>query len=76
MARYEYQCRTCGDEFEVTRPMTESSAPTSCACGAPDAARVYSSPAMTGRAAATAGAPAPAAAGGGGGGCCGGGCCG
>ena len=70
MARYEYHCRTCGDEFEVTRPMTESSAPATCPCGAPDAARVYSSPAVTGRATQTATA-APA---GGGGGCCGGAC--
>lgn len=76
MARYEYHCRACGDEFEVTRPMSESSAPASCPCGAPDAHRRYSSPAMTGRA-TTATAPAPApAGGGGGGGCCGGGCCG
>ncbi|MQA81881.1 MAG: zinc ribbon domain-containing protein [Streptosporangiales bacterium] len=71
MARYEYHCRTCGDEFEVVRPMAESGAVTSCPCGSPRADRVYSSPAVTGRAAATASAPA---GGGGGGGCCGGGC--
>ncbi|HEX6447600.1 MAG TPA: zinc ribbon domain-containing protein [Streptosporangiales bacterium] len=72
MARYEYRCRSCGDRFEVTRPMAESDAPASCPCGEPHADRVFSSPAVTGR--ATAAATAPAASGGGGGGCCGGGC--
>ncbi|MGH3378935.1 MAG: FmdB family zinc ribbon protein, partial [Actinoallomurus sp.] len=54
MARYEYHCRSCGDRFEVTRPMTESGAPASCPCGEPHADRVFSSPAVTGRAPATA----------------------
>ena len=30
MPRYEYRCRACGDTFELTRTMAESSAP--CAC--------------------------------------------
>ncbi|SCD59678.1 putative regulatory protein, FmdB family, partial [Streptomyces sp. di188] len=27
MPRYEFRCRTCGDTFELSRPMAESSAP-------------------------------------------------
>ncbi|MGV9548961.1 FmdB family zinc ribbon protein, partial [Streptomyces ardesiacus] len=25
MPRYEYRCRSCGDTFELSRPMAESS---------------------------------------------------
>ncbi|MGH3098324.1 MAG: FmdB family zinc ribbon protein, partial [Streptosporangiales bacterium] len=67
MARYEYKCRTCGDHFEVSRPMAEANASADCPCGEPHADRVFSSVAVTGRAAST---PAAAPAGGGGG-CCG-----
>ncbi|MYQ67803.1 MULTISPECIES: FmdB family zinc ribbon protein, partial [unclassified Streptomyces] len=27
MPRYEYRCRTCGDTFELSRPMAESAEP-------------------------------------------------
>ena len=30
MPRYEYRCRSCGDTFELSRPMAESSAPAAC----------------------------------------------
>ncbi|MEV7424514.1 zinc ribbon domain-containing protein [Streptomyces sp. NPDC091212] len=73
MPRYEYRCRSCGDTFELTRPMAESSAPASCPEGHDDTVKLLSTVAVGG--AAKSGAPAPAA-GGGGGGCCGGGCCG
>ncbi|MGW0763695.1 FmdB family zinc ribbon protein [Streptomyces sp. NPDC002814] len=67
MPRYEYRCRTCGDTFELSRPMAESSAPADCPAGHEDTVKLLSTVAVGG----TASAPAPA-----GGGCCGGGCCG
>ncbi|MFD0029269.1 zinc ribbon domain-containing protein [Streptomyces sp. NPDC127172] len=73
MPRYEYRCRTCGDTFELSRPMAESSAPADCPRGHDDTVKLLSTVAVGG----TASGSAPARpAGGGGGGCCGGGCCG
>ncbi len=69
MPRYEYRCRACGDTFERTRPMSESSAPATCPQGHDDAVRLLSAVAIGGRAGS---APSPSS--GGGGGCCGGGC--
>ncbi|MFP3991135.1 zinc ribbon domain-containing protein [Streptomyces sp. E11-3] len=74
MPRYEFRCRTCGDTFEVSRPMAESAAPASCPTGHEDTVKLLSTVAVGGSASAASAAPAPAA--GGGGGCCGGGCCG
>ncbi|MGR6970161.1 FmdB family zinc ribbon protein [Streptomyces cynarae] len=74
MPRYEYRCRTCGDTFELSRPMAESSAPANCPQGHDDTVKLLSTVAVGGTASATA--PAPRAGGGAGGGCCGGGCCG
>ncbi|MGB6455015.1 MAG: zinc ribbon domain-containing protein [Streptosporangiaceae bacterium] len=68
MPRYEYRCRACGDTFEQTRPMSESSAPAVCPQGHDDTVKLLSTVALGGRA-GSAGAPAS-----GGGGCCGGGC--
>ncbi|MDT9692225.1 zinc ribbon domain-containing protein [Streptomyces sp. P9(2023)] len=70
MPRYEYRCRTCGDTFELNRPMAESSAPASCPAGHDDTVKLLSAVAVGGTTAA------PKQSGGGGGGCCGGGCCG
>ncbi|HSR86097.1 MAG TPA: zinc ribbon domain-containing protein [Streptosporangiaceae bacterium] len=67
MPRYEYRCRACGDTFEQTRPMSESSAPAACPQGHDDSVKLLSTVAVGGRASA-GGAPA------GGGGCCGGAC--
>ncbi|WP_043495095.1 FmdB family zinc ribbon protein [Streptomyces viridosporus] len=74
MPRYEYRCRTCGDTFELSRPMAESSAPAACPAGHDDTVKLLSTVAVAG----SAPAPAPRASGGGGGGggCSGGGCCG
>ncbi|TXS54970.1 FmdB family zinc ribbon protein [Streptomyces sp. t39] len=73
MPRYEFRCRTCGDTFEVSRPMAESSAPADCPAGHDDTVKLLSAVAVGGAASAGSGAaPAPS----GGGGCCGGGCCG
>ncbi|MEE1818289.1 FmdB family zinc ribbon protein [Streptomyces sp. NPDC004288] len=69
MPRYEYRCRTCGDTFELSRPMAESSAPAACPAGHDDTVKLLS-------AVAVGGSTAAPAQGGGGGGCCGGGCCG
>ncbi|GAA2382523.1 FmdB family zinc ribbon protein [Streptomyces nigra] len=71
MPRYEYRCRSCGDTFELSRPMAESSAPASCPAGHDDTVKLLSTVAVGGTASAPA---APKASGGGG--CCGGGCCG
>ncbi|MBT2422629.1 zinc ribbon domain-containing protein [Streptomyces sp. ISL-22] len=72
MPRYEYRCRSCGDTFELNRPMAESSAPASCPVGHDDTVKLLSTVAVGG----TASAPAAPRTSGGGGGCCGGGCCG
>ncbi|MEU1848716.1 zinc ribbon domain-containing protein [Streptomyces sp. NPDC019990] len=72
MPRYEYRCRTCGDTFELSRPMAESSAPAPCPGGHDDTVKLLSTVSVGGSASAPASAP-PAS---GGGGCCGGGCCG
>ncbi|MEU5898355.1 MULTISPECIES: zinc ribbon domain-containing protein [Streptomyces] len=70
MPRYEYRCRSCGDTFELSRPMAESSAPATCPAGHGDTVKLLSTVAVGGSASSS---PSPAA---GGGGCCGGGCCG
>ncbi|MDN3357473.1 zinc ribbon domain-containing protein [Actinomadura sp. DC4] len=67
MPRYDYRCRACGSTFELSRPMSEASAPATCPDGHGDTVKLLSTVAMTG------GAAAPPQAGGG---CCGGGCCG
>ncbi|MGW7427233.1 FmdB family zinc ribbon protein [Streptomyces sp. NPDC054813] len=72
MPRYEYRCRACGDTFELSRPMAESSAPAACPEGHEDTVKLLSTVAVGG----TASAPAAGSTGSSGGGCCGGGCCG
>ncbi|MFF2960968.1 zinc ribbon domain-containing protein [Streptomyces sp. NPDC057963] len=74
MPRYEYRCRSCGDTFELSRPMAQSSDPASCPAGHADTVKLLSTVAVGGSSAKSASAAPPA--GGGGGGCCGGGCCG
>ncbi|MER7685338.1 zinc ribbon domain-containing protein [Streptomyces sp. NPDC097610] len=74
MPRYEYRCRTCGDTFELSRPMAESAAPADCPAGHDDTVKLLSTVAVATGGSASASAPGPS--GGGGGGCCGGGCCG
>ncbi|MEV6761418.1 zinc ribbon domain-containing protein [Streptomyces sp. NPDC051105] len=69
MPRYEYRCRTCGDTFELSRPMAESSAPAACPQGHEDTVKLLSTVAVGGTASTPATAPSS-------GGCCGGGCCG
>lgn len=73
MPRYEYRCRECGADFELSRPMAEASAPARCPSGGhEDTVKLLSTVAVGGAA-----GPAPGGGGGsGGGGCCGGGCCG
>ncbi|MFJ2511978.1 zinc ribbon domain-containing protein [Streptomyces griseoviridis] len=76
MPRYEYRCRTCGDTFELSRPMAASADPADCPAGHDDTVKLLSTVAVGGSGSASAPAPGPAGGGGGGGGCCGGGCCG
>ncbi|MEU3226509.1 zinc ribbon domain-containing protein [Streptomyces sp. NPDC006976] len=71
MPRYEYRCRSCGDTFELSRPMAESADPASCPAGHEDTVKLLSTVAVGG-----SGSSGPAPSAGGGGGCCGGGCCG
>ena len=67
MPRYEYRCRACGDTFERSRPMSESSAPCPCPQGHDDTVRLLSTisvaagPAMPVRRLAVAVAAAAAA---------------
>ncbi|HWG62794.1 MAG TPA: zinc ribbon domain-containing protein [Streptosporangiaceae bacterium] len=70
MPRYEYRCRACGDTFELSRPMSESSQPCLCPEGHDDTVKLLSTVSVGGRAAAgQAAATQPRA-----GGCCGGAC--
>jgi putative FmdB family regulatory protein len=74
MPRYDYRCRACGSTFEVTRPMSESSAPCACPAGHDDTVKLLSTVAVGGLS-SSAGPSAPGRfAGSGGGGCCGGSC--
>ncbi|WP_392967913.1 zinc ribbon domain-containing protein [Streptomyces sp. LN245] len=75
MPRYEYRCRTCGDTFELTRPMAESAAPAACPAGHDDTVKLLSAVAVARGGSASAPAPEPRSSGGGCG-CCGGGFCG
>ncbi|MFE7516251.1 zinc ribbon domain-containing protein, partial [Streptomyces sp. NPDC057540] len=52
MPRYEYRCRTCGDTFELSRPMAESSAPAACPSGHDDTVKLLSAVAVGGSATA------------------------
>jgi putative FmdB family regulatory protein len=68
-----YRCRSCETDFELDRPMRESSAPATCPSGHTDSLRVLSAFAAVGGGAASAPAPGacgvPAASMGCGGGC-------
>ena len=66
MPTYAFKCRECADEFELSRPMSESADPARCPVGHTDTVKLLTTVALAGRA---AGAPS-----GGGGGCCGGAC--
>jgi putative FmdB family regulatory protein len=68
--RYEYRCRSCGDTFLLTRPMSESGASATCPHGHDDTVKLLSTVAVGGLSSRPGAAPAA----GGGGGCCGGGC--
>ncbi|MFE6778892.1 zinc ribbon domain-containing protein [Streptomyces sp. NPDC057702] len=72
MPRYEYRCRACGANFELSRPMADANAPATCPDGHGDTVKLLSTVAVaTGATAARGAAPAAPT----GGGCCGGGCC-
>ncbi|WP_068274637.1 FmdB family zinc ribbon protein [Aldersonia kunmingensis] len=75
MPRYEYRCRSCGDTFDLTRPMAESSDPATCPSGHDDTVKLLTTFSVGGS--SNSGATpnvvqAPPMAGGG---CCGGGGC-
>ncbi|MFF2088767.1 zinc ribbon domain-containing protein [Nocardia sp. NPDC058176] len=72
MPNYSFRCRSCGDTFEVNRPMAQSSDPATCPGGHDDTVKLLTTFATVGRGAAPTPAPAPRPAGGG---CCGGGGC-
>ena len=72
VATYEYRCQTCDTQFELRRPMSESSSTATCPDGHPDAVRLLSVFASVSGGPVTGGAPAPRPSMGMGG--CGGGC--
>ncbi len=65
MPTYAYKCRACADEFELSRPMSESADPAPCPAGHADTVKLLTTVALAGR---SSGAPSA------GGGCCGGAC--
>ncbi|WP_166347156.1 FmdB family zinc ribbon protein [Phytoactinopolyspora limicola] len=67
MPTYAYRCRACGSSFDVSRPMTDASAPAQCPAGHDDTVKLLTTVGLAGRA-DSGGAP------GAGGGCCGGAC--
>ncbi|MFC8531092.1 zinc ribbon domain-containing protein [Nocardia sp. NPDC057227] len=71
MPSYQFRCRSCGDTFEVSRPMARSGDPAECPAGHGDTVKLLTTFGTVG--ASSAPAPIPAAPSGGG--CCGGGCC-
>jgi putative FmdB family regulatory protein len=73
MPTYQFRCRSCGDTFDVTRPMAQSADHADCPQGHSDTVRLLSFAGGLGMAPAAPGADSGASAGGG---CCGGGCCG
>jgi len=67
MPTYAYRCRECASEFDVQRPMSQSTEPALCPAGHTDTVKLLSTVSLA----------ASAAQGGGGaatGGCCGGAC--
>ncbi|MGW2396393.1 FmdB family zinc ribbon protein [Kitasatospora sp. NPDC001664] len=72
MPRYDFRCRSCGDTFELSRPMAQAGDPAVCPQGHQDTVKLLSAVAVTG----ASGGGAPQQSAGGGGGCCGGGGCG
>ncbi|HLI37661.1 MAG TPA: zinc ribbon domain-containing protein [Streptosporangiaceae bacterium] len=71
MPRYEYRCRACGATFEISRPMSESSAPCTCPEGHDDTVKLLSTVTVGGGA-----SPGDRGGQAGGGACaCGGACC-
>lgn len=66
MPTYTYRCRECSDEFDVQRPMSQSSEPATCPDGHEDTVKLLTTVALSG--ASTGSGPAPT------GGCCGGAC--
>jgi putative FmdB family regulatory protein len=67
MPRYEFRCRSCGDTFEVDRPMSAATDPADCPRGHDDTVKLLSTVALAGRV-------RPAGGSAGAGGCCGGAC--
>ncbi|WP_298328213.1 zinc ribbon domain-containing protein [Haloactinopolyspora sp.] len=63
MPTYEYRCRSCGDTFQLSRPMSQSGAPARCPTGHDDTVKLLTTVGLSG----SAGEPAA-------GGCCGGAC--
>ncbi len=67
MPSYSYRCRSCGDTFDLTRPMAEASAAATCPQGHDDAVKLLTTVGVLG----VANAPRTVAPQAQGGGCCG-----
>ncbi|WP_344588573.1 zinc ribbon domain-containing protein, partial [Kitasatospora paracochleata] len=50
MPRYDFRCRSCGDTFELSRPMARSGDPAACPQGHTDTVKLLSTVAVTGAA--------------------------
>lgn len=74
MALYEFRCKTCEENFEVRRPMSEAGEPALCPAGHDNTVRLLSVFASVGGGGGTS--PMAAAMSSGGGGGCGCGSCG
>ncbi|WP_297616731.1 FmdB family zinc ribbon protein [Nocardia sp.] len=71
MPSYAYRCRSCGDTFEMSRPMAQASDPADCPQGHADTVKLLTTFGTVGRGGSAPIAPAMPS----GGGCCGGGGC-
>jgi putative FmdB family regulatory protein len=72
MPRYEFRCRSCGETFEVDRPMRAANDPADCPRGHDDTVKLLSTVSLASRPGSGGAGPAGPA---GSGGCCGGACC-
>ncbi|MRH91091.1 zinc ribbon domain-containing protein [Nocardia sp. SYP-A9097] len=75
MPSYAYRCRSCGDSFEMSRPMAEASDPADCPQGHSDTVKLLTTFGTVSRGGAIPAAASQMPSMPSGGGCCGGGGC-
>jgi putative FmdB family regulatory protein len=62
MPLYSFRCRSCEVDFDVSRPLSQATAPAPCPGCAAEATRVFTPPAVTGTASPPRAKPSPEAA--------------